>query len=344
MTASRPARTTPRLSRRRFVQAGAASASALTITGAPWIANAAVAEGKVFKLATLAPQNSSWMKAFQAAGREIKERTGGSLSYKLYGGGVMGDEGAMIRKMRTGQLDGAAVTSVGLGEIHKQLLMLQLPMVFRSVEELDRTRDKMSDKLNKLMADSNFRLLGWGDVGFGYFFSNTPVASPAELKQTKMWVWDVDPISKQVYRSAGVNAVPLSVPDVLPSLQTGVIDAFVNAPYAAIALQWYTKVKYVTNLKFNAVIGGSVVTQKAYDSITEQERQIVAEVSAKYHGQLLAQIRGDNKRAITTLQSKGITPVEPDAAAWKKLAEAVRKEMTGGHFDSALVNEMLSYV
>ena len=328
--------------RRTFLK-GTAATTAAVATGFPLIAKAEP-EHKL-RIATLAPDGSSWHRAFKQVAREVKTRTDGRVVLKIYAGGVMGDEAAMVRKMRTGQLDGAAVTNVGLGEINKQLLMLQLPLLFRNYKELDRVRDAMSDKFEGMLASAGFRLSGWGDVGAAYLFSNSPIRRPGDAKATKMWVWDTDPVSSEVMKVVGVNAIPLSVPDVLPSLQTGVIDAFLNSPYGAIALQWYTKAAYITNLKLAMTIGGSVMTDKAWGKLSDTDKQILTDISRSTHGKLLKRIRKDNTKAITALKDKGIQVVEPeDFGAWKKVADDVRKNLTGSLFESALVDEMMGHL
>ncbi|MFP4597431.1 MAG: TRAP transporter substrate-binding protein DctP [Persicimonas sp.] len=297
------------------------------------------------KLATLAPKGSSWMKAFERIERDIEKDTGGQVGVQVFAGGVMGDESAMVRKMRTGQLDGAAVTSVGLGEIDQKLLVLQLPLIFRNHKELDYVRDQMSDTFEGMLSDQGFELMTWGDVGFNYLFSQTPVETPADIKRTRPWVWNADPITKAVMEVANVNAVPLGVPDVLPSLQTGVIDAFPNSPYGAVALQWYTKAKYVTNLRLAVVIGGVVISRDCLEELPEEHRGAVEAAFANHGEDLLSQIRGDNERAIQTIQKAGVQSVEPkDLEAWKKIAKDAREELSGTLFPEALVDEMMNHL
>lgn len=327
-------------SRRTFVK-GTAAATAAVAAGFPLIAKAAP-EHKL-RIATLAPDGSTWHKAFKQVAREVKERTDGAIAIKIYAGGTMGDEPAMVRKMRTGQLDGAAVTNVGLGEINRQVLMLQLPLLFRNYDELDRVRDAMASKFEALLNAEGFRMDGnWGDVGFAHIFSNVPVKVPDDVKKTKIWAWAADPITTEVMKVTGVNAVPLDVPDVLASLQTGLIDAYMNSPYGAIALQWYTKAKYVTDLKLAMTIGGSVLTNKSWGKLSDEHKQILHDVSQAKHKSLLTRIRKDNKDAMKALVDKGIQVVKPeDFGAWKNVADTVRKNLTGSTFDKALVDEMM---
>ena len=329
--------------RRTFIKTTAATGAAAAF-GAPWIAKGAPAV--TLRIGTLAPQGSRWHKAFESTAREVKRETSGAVDIKIYAGGTMGDEAAMVRKMRIGQLDGAAVTSVGLGDINKQLLMLQLPLLFKNYKQLDHVRSKMSDKFEKLLSDEGFRLGSWGDVGFIYLFSNSPVKVPSDIKGTKMWVWDSDPVSKKVMEVVGVNAVPLGVPDVLPSLQTGVIDAFTNSPYGAIALQWYTKARYVTNLRLSMGVGASVITEKAWGGIPDDARAVIDRVTQATHDKLLKAIRNDNNKAVQALVDKGLQVVEPDdILGWASAAVKVRNELVSGKvFDPNLVNEMLDHL
>jgi len=328
--------------RRTFLK-GSAVATAAAFTGFPLIAKGAAEH--TLKIATLAPDGSSWHKAFKQVARDVKEQTDGRIAIKIYAGGVMGDEPAMVRKMRTGQLDGAAVTNVGLGEINAQLLMLQLPLLFKNNDELDKVRGAMSSKFEGLLDASGFRLSGWGDVGFTYLFSNSPIKKPSDAKATKMWVWDSDPVSKEVMKVAGINAIPLGVPDVLPSLQTGVIDAFMNSPYGAIALQWYTKAAYITDLKLAVTIGGSVMTSTAWNKLSDADKQIIEDIAHAKHGALLKRIRKDNTKAVDALKEKGMEVIEPeDFGAWKKMADTVRSNLTGSLFDAALIEEMMGHL
>jgi TRAP-type C4-dicarboxylate transport system substrate-binding protein len=317
----------------------------VTLIGLVLGAGQLAAEPKhTLKIATLAPPGSSWMKSFEQAKRKIQKETNGEVTLKIYPGGVMGDESAMVRKMRTGQLDGAAVTSVGLGTIEKQLLVLQLPLTFNNNKELDYVRGKMSDTFEKMLSDKGFTLLTWGDVGFNYLFTPVPVERPSDIKKTTPWVWDTDPVTKAVMEVMKINAVPLGVPDVLTSLQTGVIDTFLNSPYGAVALQWYTKAKYVTNLRLAVVIGGVVVTEKAMNELPEEHRKIVLDTFDSAGKDLLKQIRKDNAQAIKTIQKAGIKSIKPThQKEWMDVAKKTREELTGKLFPKELVDEMLKH-
>ncbi len=312
----------------------------------PLTASTAVAEDVVvLKVASLAPKGSSWYKSFSKTKREIKKATNGAVVLKLYGGGVMGDEGAMVRKMRTGQLAGAALTSVGMGEVASEFFMYQLPMTFKNYKEVNYVREKMEPKFKEILDKKGFVLLHWGDVGFNYLFSNTPIANPSDITKTKMWVWDADPVSKAVMKSAGANAVQLGVPDVLPSLSTGVIDAFGNSPYGAVALQWHTKAKYVTDLKVGFTVGGLILTKKAWEKIPAEHQATIMEISKKNGAKLIKKIKSDNKKAIKTIVGGGVKSVKAEnVKEWRRLAGGVEKVMVGKYFSAELLAEMKKHL
>ena len=251
----------------------------------------------VLKMATLAPENSAWDKVFKRFEKEVEEATNGTLDLKVYNGGVQGDEEVVVRKMKSGQLDGAAVTAVGLSKIVPNALVLQLPGLFTSYKELDYVRKKMNADLTAEFEKQGYVFLGWGDVGFAYIFSNTPIEKPSDLKKAKMWAWSADPIASVIISEAGGNPIPLAVPDVLPSLQTGAVDAFTTSPLAGIALRWFTKAKYMGAKKVAVGIGASVVSKKSWDKLTPEQQEALRAASLKWHKKLVQKVRKDNKKS-----------------------------------------------
>jgi len=323
----------------------AAAGLMAVVFAAPSSAVAEDSDAHVLKVASLAPEGSSWAKAFERTARRIEKETDGAVDLKLYPGGVMGDEPAMVRKMRTGQLDGAALTNVGLGKIEPKILSLQLPLMFKNWDEVDYVRRKMDDTFRSMLQEKGFALLSWGDVGFNYLFSSEPVRVPSDIQSQKAWVWESDPTMKAVMEVADVNAVPLKVPDVLPSLSTGVIDAFTNSPYGAVSLQWYNRADYVTNMKLNVIVGGIVMRKESLADLSGEQRKVVREVSAEEGEKLLEQIRKDNRRAIGTISESGVKSVEPKKMeTWRRLAEKTKQELIGDIYPKSLIDQIEQHV
>lgn len=304
------------------------------------------AAAATIKLATLAPKGSSWMNSFTAMEKELAAKTDGALKIRFYPNGVQGDELDVVRKMRAGLLHAGAMTATGLSEIHKEVLILQLPRMFKTYEELDYVRDALREELSQAFADAGYILLGWGDIGYYYMFSNQPIDSLAVLRSpsVRMWARSTDRIGLQFTQNAGIANVPQEVSQVLSALYSGQVNAVTTSPYACVALQWYPKLKYMTDLPVNIGVGATVITKETFDQLSSEQQQILRETSAKHHAELIQKIRKDNATAIEALKKKaGIEMVEFDDASQEeldKIAEETHNALVGEIYPQALLNQI----
>jgi TRAP-type C4-dicarboxylate transport system substrate-binding protein len=319
---------------------------ALTLICAGFLAGAllasAPAHADVLKIATLAPEGSSWMRILSEMGREISAKTQGRVKLRFYWGGAAGDERDAVRKLGH-QLQGVTVTSIGLGMIQPSVRVLEVPMLIRSVKELDYVRKKLSDAFTKAFEEKGYVFLGWGEVGMVHLFSNNPFNTRDDIARAKIWAWVDDALIRAMFRELGVSGVPLGVPDVLPSLQTGVINACYGSPYSMIALQWHSKVRFMTSLPLSVSIGATVVTKKAFEKLSPEDQKVLRETAIAYHDKLVAQIRRDNKTALAELAKAGIaqTPTPPGLIAeFQGAADRVRKELVGKLYPAAILQQV----
>jgi TRAP-type transport system periplasmic protein len=280
------------------------------------------------KFATLAPEGSVWMKALRRGGADLKEKSGGTVLLKFYPGGVSGDEVDAVRKMRLGQLHAAGMTGVGLSEILPDFHVLELPLLFRNGEEVDYVLEKTFDMFSKRFAEKGFRLLGLTETGFVHFYSRVPIRTLDDFKSAglKPWIWDQDRLHDALFAALGMHPVPLGVPDVLSSLQTGMINN-VNAPAAAaVALQWHTKVTSMTSDTFWWTSGGIVMTDKAWNQLDANQQKTVTEVMGALAHEIRSLARSDNDKAFEALKARGIEVTPPlSADDRKRLEEIVAK-------------------
>jgi TRAP-type C4-dicarboxylate transport system substrate-binding protein len=303
----------------------AAVVAALTLS-----AGAARAQEHTLKIATLAPEGSLWMNLFHQWGKNVEEHTAGKVKVKFYAGGVAGDERDAVRKMRLGQINGAAVTAIGLGLIQSEVRVLELPMLIASYDELDYVRNKLDGEIRKKFEEKGYVLLFWGDVGPVHVFSNVQIKSKADLAQTKLWGWVDDPIIRKLFEQLGVNAVPLGVPDVLPSLQTGLINACYGSPLSTLALQWYTKVKFMTSMHITQAIGATVLNKKEFDKLPPDLQKTIMTDSKDMEGKVLKQIREENNRSLGAMKASGLQVVESPKemiSQFEEQAKAIRPKL-----------------
>jgi TRAP-type C4-dicarboxylate transport system substrate-binding protein len=299
---------------------------ALAAIVAPVSAQAANVEVKV---ATLAPKGSAWAKILEKGGQDIATQTNGRVTVKYFFSGQQGDERDVVRKMTSGQLDGAALTAVGLGLIKGDVRVLELPFLFTNDKQLDYVRDAMKADFEAQFDTAGYVLLAWGDVGWTHIYTQNPINSKADLQKAKIWAWKDDPIVRALFKGLGVNGVPLGVPDVKPNLQTGAIDACYGSPLAAVALQWYTKIKYATDTPISYAIGALIVRKDVLNGLSAEDQKVVRTVSAQVGAQLLATVRKDNERAKKAMQKSGVQFVAVPAAFIADLNAESEKVWTG---------------
>lgn len=264
------------------------------------------AKAFTFKIATLAPDGTTWMKEIREAANIISQRTENRVKFKFYTGGVMGNEKSVLKKMRIRQLHGGAFSVGGLAEVYPDVLIYTLPYLFRSYAEVDYVRSKMDDEIRKGLEQNGMILLGMSDGGFAYVMSDTPVQSMDQLKGKKVWLPEGDVITQTMYEIADIAAVPLSLADVYTGLQTGLIDTIGTSLIGAIAFQWHTRIKYVVDIPLFYLTGQLVIDKSAFNKISASDQTIMLEVMNSVMRKLGKMNREDDAEARTALQNQGI--------------------------------------
>ena len=195
---------------------------ALVATACLTVAGGAAAQGAPIKLATIAPEGSSWMVQMRAGAQEIKTRTEGRVTLKFYGGGVMGNDKKVLRKIRIGQLQGGAFTSTALAERYPALNLYGIPMLFRSLAEVDYVRERLDDRLQEGLRDTGYESFGFAEGGFAYLMANTPLRELGDIRGRKIWVPEGDSVSFLAMETLGLSPVVLPLTDVMTGLTDGV--------------------------------------------------------------------------------------------------------------------------
>ena len=291
-------------------------------------ARSAHADNVELRIATLAPSGSPWMETLDKANAEVKEKTGGRVGLKYFEGGQQGDEKDFVRKIKLGQLDGAAVTSIGLAMIDESIRVLELPMMFDTAEEVDYVADKMWPYFQKKFEKKGFRLQDRGEVGWIYFLSTAKVQSITDLKGQKLWMWGDDQLVGAMFKKLALNGVPLGVPEVDAALTSGKINACYGSPVAAVALQWYSKVKYMTSMPMSFAIGATVVSLDSLKKIAAEDQKTVEDVSKTWSKKLRKVIRKANDDARSTMTRKGVTVVQTPVAMVDEFTKQSKESWT----------------
>jgi TRAP-type C4-dicarboxylate transport system substrate-binding protein len=264
----------------------------------------------LFKVASLAPEGSVWTTRFRDFAKEVEEKSGGEIGFKIYAGGVMGDDRAMYRKMRVGQLNGGGFTMTGISDIVPDFRVLGIPFFFNSYDEVDVLREKLFPRLKTEFDKKNMVLMALSEVGFIYTISQKPITTLDHLKKSKAWAPEGDPISKALLESVGLTPIPLSIPDVLTSLQTGLINTAFNSFYGTIVMQWFTRISYITDIPFVYAYGAFLLDKKTFSRLPDNYAQMMQSAAKKHFAKLLTDTRQSNDEARQVLQDNNISLVK----------------------------------
>ncbi|MFC1521138.1 TRAP transporter substrate-binding protein DctP [Elusimicrobiota bacterium] len=296
------------------------------------------------KFATIAPEGSTWMNVLREFDKELQKETEGRLKLKIYPGGVSGDEKDVLRKIRFGQLHASGFTGFGLGEILSEVRVFEIPFLFDKVSELSLLREHLTPYFEKEFEKKGFVLSDWADAGFIHLYSKSPIKSADDLKKLKVWTWQGDPMPQAFFKGFGITPISLSLPDVLTSLQTGLIDTVYASHLAAIALQWFTKVEYVTDKPICFSVGAVVISKKFYDKVGKQDQAILSRLNKKYMARLRDLTTKENSTALKAMKKRGLKVVpfaQKDIQKFKDISVNVRQGLVGKLYPQDLLDKVL---
>jgi TRAP-type C4-dicarboxylate transport system substrate-binding protein len=284
------------------------------------------------------------MKEMRKGAEEIAARTEDRVKIKLYPGGVMGDDTAILRKMRIGQLQGGALTGGGLAQVYVDSQIYTLPFLFRSYDEVDYIRQRMDGLIAEGLEREGYVVLGVSEGGFAYIMSKEPLTRVEDFKGRKVWIPEGDVISETVFKTAGITPIPLPVADVYTGLQTGLLDTVGSSAVATIAFQWHTRVKYLTDVPLIYLVGFLALDAKAFGRLSPADRAVVREVLGQASQRMDRQTREDDANARRALEAQGIEAVTPSAQEllrWHEIADqAMAKLASQGVYTSAMYDTL----
>ncbi|MCU0241559.1 MAG: TRAP transporter substrate-binding protein DctP [Vicinamibacteria bacterium] len=305
------------------------------------------AQGNVIvKMATLVPDGSSWHAILKETAEQWKTISGGRVTVRVFAGGVAGDDRDVVRKMRLGTLNSGVLTSVGVGEIDRSVFALGIPLMYASYEEMDYVLEKMRPRLEANLVAKGFVVLNWADGGWVHFFTQKPAATPNDLRQLKLFAWAGDEDQTEVWRAAGFNAVPTPAPELMMSLQTGRVSAVGVPPQVSIISQYFNHAKFMTDLKWQVLLGATVISTSAWERIPADIRPALLASARDAGKRLQAEIRGSQQRDVEAMQRRGLTVVPLDAQAralWQKLTESLYPSIRGKVVPADAFDEALRY-
>ncbi len=295
------------------------------------------------KLASLAPEGSPWHQILQEIAQDWRELSNNQVRLQIYAGGVIGDESDMVRKMRLSQVQAAALTAEGLSYIDKGIYGLSLPLLVDNYTELDWLRAQVEPELRRRYEEKGFVVLAWVDVGWAYWFARNPVKTPNDLRKQRIFTWAGDPHTPRLWKTAGFQAVSLSAVDVLPGLQTGLIDAVQTVPLIMASNQWFAVARYMTRLPWAAMTGGIIINQQTWNRIPGELRPKLMAAVEKRTLRIKNQIRYTDDEAVAVMQEHGLEVVDitdDERAQWQQFVDQYGPILRGTLVDTAMYDRI----
>jgi TRAP-type C4-dicarboxylate transport system substrate-binding protein len=279
------------------------------------------------KIATVVPIGSTWMNEMKAAAKEVKKKTDGRVKIKYYPGGVMGSDKTVLRKMRSGQLHGGAISAGALAHIYNGVQLYSLPFTFNNLDEVRHVRKTFDPIIAAGLADNGFQLLGLSEGGFAYLMSNKALTKAADIQGQKVWVPEGDLIGNEIFTVAGIKPIASPISNVYTGLQTGLLDTVTINPSGAIALQWHTKIQHLADEPLLLIMGMLVVDQKAFNKIKADDQAIVKQTLAAAFKRLDSINAEGDIGARAALQKNGIQFDKPSGSEWREIAKQALKNL-----------------
>ena len=317
----------------------AITALGITVLISLIFASSAVSGSKIttIKIATLAPEGSAWIQNLNDLNAEVKKKTNNSVRFKIYPGGVLGDEKDMIRKMYVGQIHAAILTSAGLSGIFSEMDVFQIPFLFETYDEVDYVIKKMAPFFEDGFEKKGYRVLGWSEGGFIRLMSTKPIANLSDLQKAKVWTWEDAPMAQAIFDEADVSAIPLSIP----------VEVVYAPPTGAISLQWFTKTKYMTDVPLMYLIGAVVVKKNIFKKIPPDHQQVLIDICTEHMEQLKLTLRKENQEAIKVMTKHGVKLIKPTQVQieeFKKVSQNAMKNQTGKSFSKKVRDEVMTHL
>ncbi len=285
------------------------------------------------KVATIAPKGSIYHRVLQEMGEAYRKASGPAARFTIYPDSIQGTEADTVRRMRIGQLDASMLTVVGLTEVDPSVAALQyMPMMFRSWDELDYVREKLRPELEGKLAAKGFVVLIWGEGGWVQFFTKEAIVHPDEFRRAKIFAWSGDLIQPSIMKSLGYHPVSIPIGDILPGLETGMLDTVPVAPLWALVGQFDRVTRYMLRVNWVPIVGATVMRQQTLEAMKPEAREALIAASRRATDELRAHRSVQDEESIRAMQARGLTvrDMTPELEqSWRAVAERSWPQVRG---------------
>lgn len=305
----------------------------------------------LYKIASEVPGGSLWHKTLTEVSRELMAKTNGEVGLRIYAGGIMGSQDAVIDKMKIGQIQGATFSNTGMQSIYKDFGIVGFPLTLRNQNEYDYLVEKKGKFFEDEFKKRGYKFLCWTETGPIYIYSKKQVNTISALQNSKPYILPGDIISEMLFKECKTTPIPVQISDILTSLKTGQIDTVFSPPYALLAMQWAPSVTYATDFIITFMIGSVMVDAKMFDSMPKEYQNLMETLFREKIDVLKYNVRRDNAAAQDALKKSGIKFIEvpeEESDAFYEIGEKASKQLIekygfSGELYQEVKNLMIDY-
>jgi len=301
------------------------------------------AQTVTIKLGSMVPDGSAWHLLLKQMAEDWSKASDGKVKLKIFPNGVAGNEGDMVRKMRVGQLQAAALTVIGLHDIETSPQAVAAPGLLPDDDEFDAVFAKLQPSWEKRFVEKGFVPIMWGNTGNIFVFSSKEIKAFADMRGLRVFAWAGDPASNKGSELVGMQPVVLSSTDMISSLSTGMIQAFQTTPVLAFTMRWYENAKYMVSSSYGHLPGGTIVQKETWEQIPADLRPKLLEIAHQCGIKVNTEVVKMQLDALEQMKKSGLLLVnfsDADLAAWRAAQEKSWGAVRGGVVSEADFDEV----
>lgn len=301
----------------------------------------------IIKLATLAPEGTEYYNLLLEMGQRWQEETNGEIILRIYPNGVVGRESDTIRKMRIGQIQASAMSSIGLADLTDQIQAFTIPMVFKDYDDVEKVKEVMFDDISNGLSESGFKLLFLVDIGWVYWFSANEIAVPEDLRNAKIYTTAGDYVTVELFKRFGFNAIPVSETDILISLQTGMINSMQTVPILSLSSGWFALMPNMLDLKWAVFIGAVIIDERVWSKIRPEHQKVMMEVAQEIGKKYQENGRKTDAKAIEMMKEYGMkvkTPTDEELKIWEDFKEEIIPDVIDAYVPKEVYDKVISAI
>jgi TRAP-type C4-dicarboxylate transport system substrate-binding protein len=301
----------------------------------------------IIKLATLAPEGTEYYNLLLEMGQRWQEETNGEVILRIYPNGVVGRESDTIRKMRIGQIQASAMSSIGLADLTDQIQAFTIPMKFKDYDDVENVKEVMFDDISNGLSESGFKLLFLVDIGWVYWFSANEISVPEDLRNAKIYTTAGDYVTVELFKRFGFNAIPVSETDILTSLQTGMINSMQTVPILSLSSGWFALMPNMLDLKWAVFIGAVIIDERVWSKIRPEHQKVMMEVAQEIGKKYQENGRKTDAKSIEMMKEYGMkvkTPTDEELKIWEDFKEEIMPDVIDTYVPKEVYNKVTSAI